>query len=186
MLSARQQVDANNLLQVLRQLPPDAVSHLLAHLGSNDLKNLKLASKELAGLVLSCRHAVNVVRQRSELPAPAELEKQVKVLGEYTFATQMNVIVHDAMDVTAALVGSADLGWRQEERVCRACIRVLPAWQAAKERVLETTSPAPCCAPAKEHMAYMRWPCMRSISQFNQPCATKDGGGDGTRCASCA
>ena len=144
MLAGRQQVDAKNLLQVLRQLPPDAVSHLLEHLGSNGLKSLKLASKELAGLVRSCGSAVNVVRQRAELPAPAELEKQVKVLEAYTFATNLTFIVHDDMDVTAVLVGSAALNCPGGQGTHKEC--------GVHDRM--ETRRAPCWTPAKGHLVH--------------------------------
>ena len=101
------------LADLLRQLPPDVVDrNVLCFLDKPSRCNLKLASRELAGLVRSCRGLVtlNLKTCLGKAPRRGSQERQAQVLRQYTSARQLVVSVNSGVEVTAALVSQHAVG----------------------------------------------------------------------------
>ena len=99
-----------SLADLLRQLPPDVVDHnILCFLDRPSRCNLKLASREVAGLVRARRGSVTLDMMtgrgsKAEEPDGQQLRDQIWILREYRCAIEIDMYVDSGDGVTATLV----------------------------------------------------------------------------------
>ena len=95
-----------SLADVFRRLPPDVVDrNVLAFLDKLSRRSLKLASREVAGLVRACRGSVTIDLVRNSTPTASLLVQQALILRQYTFASELKLCVGNGQ-VVAVLVSS--------------------------------------------------------------------------------
>ena len=102
-----------SLADLLRQLPPDVVDrNVLCFLDYPSRSNLKLASRELACLVRSCRGTVTLnLTHLGKARRPGSQERQAQILRQYTSAKKLELAVNSGAEVTAALVSLSTRIW---------------------------------------------------------------------------
>ena len=91
------------MADLLRQLPPDVVDrNVLCFLDTRS--NLKLASREVAGLVRACSGSVTLKGRYGELQQTLDGQKrQAQILRQYTFASKLHLNVDSGVQVAPML-----------------------------------------------------------------------------------